>query len=399
MTNHFQLGSLGNDELLASLSNLVAKDRRVTADLLAHLAECDERRLHLDLGFASLFAYCTESLGFCEATAWRRITAARVCRRFPEAFALVASGKLHLSALCSLKPHLDPDNAGELFELCRNQSARRVDELLAARFPSPDVPDAIRRLPTRRAATAGAAVGLETLTSDAGSAGTRAPPDVQRPAEVDRATSGSAAPAAMEQRNGRAPTVANMPAQAPSAPARLEPLSADRFGVRFTADAEFCALLERVRGLAAHRLPSGDLLVLLKRGLEAYERELTKERFGVGRKRRGDGSKTAARPSNRSRHIPVGVASEVYLRDDGQCTFISDDGRRCAARGRLELDHVKPWAVGGEPTVQNLRLRCSAHNLRHAENCFGRARIRAALAEPPRPNLANSRAAPKSDES
>ena len=108
MTDRFQLGSLGNDALLASLSELVGKDRRVTADLLAHLAECDERRLHLDLGFSSLFAYCTESLGFCEATAWRRITAARVCRRFPEAFELVVDGRLHLSALCSLKPHLEP---------------------------------------------------------------------------------------------------------------------------------------------------------------------------------------------------------------------------------------------------------------------------------------------------
>src|SRR5262249_19881863 len=58
-----------------------------------------------------------------------------------------------------------------------------------------------------------------------------------------------------------------------------EPLSADRFAVRFTADAEFCELLERVRGLAAHRLPSGDLMTLMKRGLEAYERELKKERF------------------------------------------------------------------------------------------------------------------------
>src|SRR4051812_37405451 len=56
----------------------------------------------------------------------------------------------------------------------------------------------------------------------------------------------------------------------------VEPLSADRFGVRFTADGEFCQLLERVRGLAAHRTPSGDLLTLLKRGLEAYERELEK---------------------------------------------------------------------------------------------------------------------------
>src|SRR6185295_18589376 len=64
---------------------------------------------------------------------------------------------------------------------------------------------------------------------------------------------------------------------------RLEPLSADRYGVHFTADGEFCELLERVRGLAGHRLPNGDLMTLFKRGLEAYERELTKERFAVGR--------------------------------------------------------------------------------------------------------------------
>ncbi|HET7545865.1 MAG TPA: hypothetical protein VFK05_38620 [Polyangiaceae bacterium] len=54
--------------------------------------------------------------------------------------------------------------------------------------------------------------------------------------------------------------------------------------MHFTADGEFCQLLERVRGLAGHRLPSGDLLILLKRGLEAYERELQKERFALGRK-------------------------------------------------------------------------------------------------------------------
>ena len=237
---------------------------------------------------------------------------------------------------------------------------------MTARFPRPDLPDSIRRLPTRSTPATSAPLALETLTSGAGSAGAGR----GRTADPRRA-----------------------------APSRLEPLSADRFGVRFTADAEFCELLERIRGLAAHRLPSGDLLTLLKRGLEAYERELTKERFGVGRKRRGDASKPAARLSRRSRHIPAAVASEVYLRDQGQCTFVSDDGRRCGARGRLELDHVKPWALGGEPTVHNLRLRCSAHNLRHAEDCFGRARIRAALAQPPSPARTKRRAATKCDES
>jgi hypothetical protein len=84
--------ALGNDELLRSLSSIVKRDNALTAELLAHLAECDERRLHLELGYSSMFAYATEALGFCEATAWRRVAAARVCRRFPEALALVETG-------------------------------------------------------------------------------------------------------------------------------------------------------------------------------------------------------------------------------------------------------------------------------------------------------------------
>jgi len=377
------------------------------------------------LGFPSLFAYCTESLGFCEATAWRRITAARVCRRFPQAFALVSRGSLHLSALCALKPHLNADNANELFELCSGKSTRKLDALLAARFPKPDVRDSIRRLPTRRApaetgapevtfgsgsagevtevaanALQGAAAMVGIVASGAGSAGEGMPAkgDAQRGAEVDGAVSGLGARAAMPAGARHVPDVTRVRERALSAPVRLEPLSANRFGVRFTADAEFCELLERGRGLAAHRLPGGDLLTLLKRGLEAYERELTKERFGGGRTRRGETSNPDARLSRRSRHIPSAVANDVYVRDEGQCTFVSDDGRRCTARCRLELDHVKPWALGGGPTVQNLRLRCSAHNLHHAEQCFGRARIRAALASPTRPLRANGDAATKSDE-
>ncbi len=47
------------------------------------------------------------------------------------------------------------------------------------------------------------------------------------------------------------------------------------------------------------------------------------------------------------------------------------DGTRCGSRWKLEADHVEPAAVGGPPTVDNLRLRCRAHNLRHAECFFG----------------------------
>src|SRR6187431_2007913 len=270
----YRLKSLADNELLAGLSSIVGRRNQITAEFLAYLAELDDRQIFLDLGFASLFEYCVEKLGLCESTAGRHIAAARVCRNHPEVFALVASGALHASALSLLRKHLTPENAAELFELCAHRSARKVEELLAARFPRPDVRDLVRRLPTR----AGLAPDVERASE-------------KMPTEVAPCEQTAAPLKAFVASPSREPSTALGAAEAARAPetpkpGRFEPLSADRFGVHFTADAGFRELLERVRGLAGHRLPSGDLMTLLKRGLEAYERELTKERFAVGRKPR-----------------------------------------------------------------------------------------------------------------
>src|SRR6185369_14706340 len=62
----------------------------------------------------------------------------------------------------------------------------------------------------------------------------------------------------------------------------LEPLSADRFGVHFTADAELRDLIERARALASHRLPNGDLAGLMKLMTACFVRQEEKRRFGIG---------------------------------------------------------------------------------------------------------------------
>jgi len=149
MGNRYRLVELENSELLAGLSELVRQSNVLTARVLAHLVELEERMLHLELGFSSLFAYCVEALGMSEGTAGRRVTAARVCRRFPGVFDRVARGELHLCALCALASHLSPENSAELFEACRGKTRRQIEELLAARFPRPDVREQIRRLPVR----------------------------------------------------------------------------------------------------------------------------------------------------------------------------------------------------------------------------------------------------------
>ena len=73
-----------------------------------------------------------------------------------------------------------------------------------------------------------------------------------------------------------------------------------------------------------------------------------------------------------SRHVPVAVRDEVHLRDKGQCTFCGPDGRRCPETKNLQIDHVRPWAMGGGHETENLRLLCPAHNRLLAERLFGK---------------------------
>ncbi len=140
--------------------------------------------------------------------------------------------------------------------------------------------------------------------------------------------------------------------------------------MHFTADTEFRELLEEVRALASHCDGGIELLNVMKRGLLAYRNELQKKRFGVGRRPRPLARKHGHGPERRSRHIPAAVAREVYLRDDGCCTFRSADGRRRGARRFLELDHVTPWAVGGESSGRQFATPLSRPQLAFGTSLF-----------------------------
>jgi len=80
----------------------------------------------------------------------------------------------------------------------------------------------------------------------------------------------------------------------------------------------------------------------------------------------------------------------VCQRDKCQCTYVSESGRRCEVIGDLEFDHEMEFARGGEATVDNIRLRCRAHNQHTAERTYG-----AGFMERKRAEAAEARAAKK----
>ena len=56
--------------------------------------------------------------------------------------------------------------------------------------------------------------------------------------------------------------------------------------------------------------------------------------------------------------------------DSCRCAFVGTHSR-CTETAFLEFHHIKPFACSGKSTVDNIELRCRAHNQREAELFFG----------------------------
>ena len=135
-----KLGDLSDEALLARLRRHVGKGNVWCATLIAYLVEVDERRLDRVHACSSMWDFCTRKLGMSEGEAHRRIAAARIVRRFPQALGYIERGDVHLCALYALRKYVTIDNVDELLREASGKSTREAEKMVAARFPRPDVP-------------------------------------------------------------------------------------------------------------------------------------------------------------------------------------------------------------------------------------------------------------------
>jgi 5-methylcytosine-specific restriction endonuclease McrA len=108
---------------------------------------------------------------------------------------------------------------------------------------------------------------------------------------------------------------------------------------------------------------------VIDRALTVLLEQLEKTRLAATAQPRGD------RPgTSRTRHVAAGVRRAVWNRDQGRCAFVGAAGR-CSEQSFLEFHHVTPFADGGATVVDNLQLRCRAHNAYEATLYFGEERL------------------------
>jgi hypothetical protein len=87
-----------------------------------------------------MFTYCTVVLHLSGAEAYLRIAAARAARQHPVILDMLGDGRLHLSGIGKLVPHLTRENAPVLLARAVHRSKRQIEELVAEIAPRPDAP-------------------------------------------------------------------------------------------------------------------------------------------------------------------------------------------------------------------------------------------------------------------
>jgi hypothetical protein len=387
------LTTIPDDELLHRLADLLRDSRSTEADLVAHIGEVDRRRLYARSASPSMFRYCIHVLHLSEPEAYLRITAARAARRHPVLLAMLADGRLHLSGIAKLAPHLTRENRDALLDRATHRSKRQIEELIAEICPRPDVPSLVRRLPGR--------MGQEPLLppprfpvhgDDRAAAGVTEDGAPADRIELDQAR----VSASRDGAGGVPPLVSLAGAEASGGPKLgpggvgsprcvVEPLAPSRYKVQFTASAQLKDKLERLQALLRSEVPDGDLGAVIERAVTENLERLEARRFAKTRasaRTTTASQSTAAASKPRSstlplpgarhvRHIPAVIRRAVHQRDGGRCRYVDETGRRCPERHRLEYHHLHPFGMGGGHTPENVRLMCRTHNFYLAEHDYG----------------------------
>lgn len=340
--------TLGDADLIAALAQRVTRERHATADVIRILIEFDHRRLYLQAGMPSLFAYCTQVLHYSEHAAFNRIEVARAAAKFPQLLAHLEDGSLHLAGARLLAPHLTDENLDMALVATRHKTKREVEEVVAA-LAQRSILVAVAAEQYRLHLTISRAA-RDTLRQVQALLSHQLPDgnvavifaravqllldDLQRQRTGALATPPTAAPHASEGLTPALPPTASPP------------------------PAPVLSSLDAMPPTAAPVPPSSQVPPAAAVLCPATE--------------------TPEGP-RRSRRVPRAVLREVRRRDEDRCAFVGTEGR-CPSTYRLQVHHVVPYAAGGPNTVSNLELRCQAHNIYEAEQHFGAEVIAAARA-------------------
>ncbi len=301
------LRPLTDDQLLTNIKRLANTEREIMIQVLHHLLEVNRRKV-FSPQFRSLFEYATVELGYSADQASRRLDAMRLLKEIPEIEGKVATAELNLTVMGIAQTYF------------RNESSTREEKI--------EILEAIAGKSTRE------------VTKEL----------IKRSSQPERLL-----------------------------PETIRPVSASINEVRLFLKDEVLEKITTLKDRFAHKHPrcsNAELFeLLLDRALLETDpaREPKRKTLGVppaSKMMVGESTECAYSVSlvktaaPRKRAPSAALKRHVFRKAEGRC-------EKCGSRHALEMDHKKPFALGGLTTVENMRLLCRNCNQRERVKVFG----------------------------
>lgn len=304
-------------ELIETTKQLVYEERLKTLEVLAHLQEIYDRRLHLKRSFASLHEFLVKELSYSDGAAHRRISAMRLVRELPETKAMVASGTLSLTTAATVQNFFRAE-ARSSNRINSNPSDQKQSFSREAKLELVQSLSGVSRQACEKKLAAllpETARKHSTLTLECDDELKELLDEYRKLAMV---------------RDGAPSTI-----------------------IKAALKTAIKALKARQSRVSPHK--SGQRIAWPQKHDEpAASPEKLKS------------------PSIPSRYVAMADRKKVWQRDQGRCSFIDPTSRRqCTATRNLEIDHIVPFVFEGPSRAENLRLLCRAHNQLRAIIEFG----------------------------
>ena len=369
-----EITELSDQALLSQTKLLVQKERSLHVQVLRHLREIEARQLYFSEGYASLFDYAVRGLGYSKGAAFRRIKAMRLCRDEPETLEKIKSGRLSLCAASQLQ---------SFFEKQKKEVVRLKNDLKKASESGLAVQSIKQRGELELKGAAGSALREKnkTLAPEQGCLQSGSAPGPEKSGGSALGSKGKPAGSApgLGKNAGSAPGLEeNKPPRGGMA-ARPAQQTGSALGSKGKPASSAPGLGKNAGsapGLEENKPPRG--------GMAARPAQQTGSAPGFFWRERAAPQRKRAPGPGGSRYIPAEVKRLVWARDQGRCSYVNPKtGRRCGSRYMIQMDHIKPYSLGGLSTKENMRLLCAGHNRFRARQTFPASRRLAAPGRPP----------------
>ena len=309
-----QYRNLSDVQLEFETKKSVLEENKIQMKTLHLLAEIDRRRLYSKT-YPSLFEYCLKTLKLSCGSAQRRIDTMRAMKLIPEIESKILTGNLNLSAVS------------------KAQTFFRQEKKLGKAYSVADKKELLEKLENKSSKEC-----------------------------IKEFVAISPQAVIQEKRRDLTPSLTEL---------------------KIVIDQDLIQKLDQLKALWSHQNPTmTDLELLQKMANLCLKHTDPAQKKVRAPKQKVKLQNTSAELKNHiqagdlhpspplaevdPRYIPAKIKHQVWIRDQGQCTFPG-----CGSKHFLEYDHIQPISFGGRSNLENLRLLCRAHNQQAAIQHLG----------------------------